>query len=152
LYNIDDIPLSAARRFNRPAEEGGDGWGRRAALDLLTEYEYLIANDLSLEHGGTFPPVPPATEGHSSHKAGTSIDTRYLGSDWGTSINLDGLNGRSGDSGAEGRRVMLTQAQNNVPGYRRAVVDWIEDNRRRMDELLSDARVRLIYVGHGTRL
>lgn len=129
------------RRYStdRDAAWGSDGWGRKQTLEFLERHPELRYNDLSLEHGGMFPP-------HSSHQTGVSIDVRYLGGNY-----SDGaLNGQPGSADGEPRRQRLQEAQGGNVAAQREVAAWIRDNRQRMAALFNDSQVRLIYVGRGT--
>jgi hypothetical protein len=114
------------------------------AFRFLEANQDLVFNDLSLEHGGFFPR-------HNSHQKGTSIDVRYFG----PGGDSNPLNGAAQEPLATHRRDRLVEAQNAAdPVVRmnalREMIEWIRLNRARMDQILSDSRVRLIYIGDAT--
>jgi hypothetical protein len=104
----------------------------------------LMFDDLSVEPGGPYPGgsqsgVPDYDQlGHNSHQIGTSIDGRYPGPSLGNST-LDW------DPGVRLNR--WQEAKDNVPGARQEMAAWIRAVRTNLEALVSDERVRFIYIG-----
>ncbi len=133
LYDAGRIP--GALRYS-VREAGGDGWGTRGTFSFLATNTDLVFNDISLEHGGTFPD-------HNTHGSGRGIDARYLGA--GGSSNP--LNGVSGDEAGNSRRSVLLAAQDGSLVAQQQIAGWIRQNRIRIDLLLDDPGVDRVYVG-----
>ena len=132
LYKAGEIP-NVLRFSVRDENLGGDSWGTRSANDLLASLsQFLIFNDLSLEHG-------PRFELHSSHRVGTSIDVRYLG---------PGGEGNGLNRVAATRKARWDQAQGGDVAARREMVAWVRANRTNMDAVFATGSVRLIYIGN----
>jgi len=134
LYDAGDI--SGAIRFGseREALWGYDGWGTDDSFNFLQSHPALSFNDLSLEHGGPFPP-------HNSHQRGTSIDLRYLGPN-GPEDPLNGSNvtTRMNTWAAARQGGVANQAA------LRTMITWIQMNRSGMDALFDAGGIRVIYI------
>jgi len=136
LYDAGDMPGASARRFScREATWGLDGWARRKTYDVLRDFTWLLFNDVSLEHGGTFPP-------HAEHGWGVDFDARYPGA---------GGSGNGLNTSAATRRTTLTQARDGDLASRQQIVDWILQVREKIGLLQNDARVSRVLIGRGIR-
>src|SRR5262249_6806818 len=141
LYDLSLLPDAAPnglRRFSdRELDLGGDAWGTSDSYDFLARHTEIHFNDLSLEHGGLFPP-PPAKNPHDSHQMGTSMDVRYFGA--GGAEN--GLN-----TNANGARATAWTAAKTNATARATMVAWILANRQKMDSLYDEGGIKAFWTG-----
>ena len=150
LYDAARIAGSGGRRYStdRNTNQGGDGWSAESAYAFLESNTDLVFNDISLEHGGYMSP-------HSGqgHRVGRGIDVRYFGAGGdgnplnGTALAPDGSPDR--DLGTvRGARVLLAESGNAQA--QTEIVDWIQQNRARIGQLLTDSRVEKVLIGDAT--
>jgi hypothetical protein len=150
LYHAGGIP--DARRtptsgsVNRAVPWGFDAWGTKDAYAYVSAFKTLLMfDDLSVEPGGPYPGgsqtgVPTyGPHGHNSHQIGTWIDGRYPGPTLGNSVL---------DWNDPARRNRWQEAKDNVPGARQEMAAWIRAVRTNLEALVSDERVRFIYIGN----
>jgi hypothetical protein len=155
LYDAGAL-VNEDRRFGSrtDVDPGGDGWGTVGTFSFLTSAssDFVVFNDVSLEHGGRFPKVPRATldrDFHQKHQCGTSVDTRYFGPRGMIGdIDLNDLNGLPGenDQGTARLRV-LQRAEGGEVNAQQAIVQWILTNRARMDQMARSDSIRWFGIG-----
>jgi hypothetical protein len=141
LFKAGD--MTGVLRFGRRDEPiGGDSWGTAVANELIKAAPSLIIfNDLSMEHGGVFPP-------HLEHNVGRAIDARYPGPGGeSNALNGSGDNPNIKPNPPHVRRDRWAQAEGGDVNAQREMVQWLRTVRTNMDAIFGAGLVQRILVG-----